>query len=121
MREILFRAKRIDIGEWVYGDLITKPVHHECVILENGVINYSVNSETVGQFTGHTDKNGKKVFEGDSATALTPIGKFNGVVKFNGGAFVFVASVVGVEMPSLLLTDLIEIRISGNIHEFLND
>lgn len=119
-REILFRGKT-KTGKWIFGFL--KQDVHERLRIDNNPLSFStiVDPETVGQFTGLTDKNGKKVFEGDSATALTPIGKFNGVVKFNGGAFVFVASVVGVEMPPLLLTDLIEIRISGNIHELLND
>lgn len=65
MREILFRGFRVDGNGWVYGDLITKPVHHDCVILENGVINYSVIPESVGQYTGKNDKNSLKIFEGD--------------------------------------------------------
>lgn len=63
-RQILFRGKRIDNGEWVYGDLITTPIHHTCVILQDGCINHAVDSETVGQYTGQTDRLGGTIFEG---------------------------------------------------------
>lgn len=60
MREIVFRGKRIDNGEWVYGSL-------RYGILSNlPYINwFSVDPSTVGQFAGIMDKNGNKVFEGD--------------------------------------------------------
>lgn len=78
MREILFRGKRIDNGEWVEGYLTRRPsaiqygAHYSPWFIDkpprdpddNGDI-YNVDGETVGQFTGRNDKNGKKIFEHD--------------------------------------------------------
>lgn len=94
MREILFRGKRIYNGEWVDGNLFVpdkvtrKDVPTEILVGTNIVrISYEVDPSTVGQYTGLTDKNGKRIFEGDIVEYNDGLEYFTGEVDFENGAF----------------------------------
>lgn len=77
MREILFRGKRVENGEWVYGGYygickITNKdgsfKYEHLLHQSNNEPLYMVDPETAGQCTGLTDNNGKRIFEGDIVT-----------------------------------------------------
>lgn len=92
MREILFKAKRIDNGEWVVGCLInldddTFRIATSCLQNETDelllVCSYEVDPSTICQYTGLTDKNGQNILENDVVDFL---GR-KGIVKFECGSF----------------------------------
>lgn len=128
MREIKFRGKRIDNGEWVYGYLLEKYTKvdsiprfaiDECWSFEDdewtSLCVYEVNPATVGQFTGLKDKNGREIYEGD----IIWWGKDDHApasnVFFDDGAFK--ATDPESDTWELLIDVLNGAKVIGNIHD----
>ena len=128
MREILFRGKQVDNGKWVEGYLI----HDEFCnigITYIGYLNWDghnvceVIPETVGQYTGLTDKNGKQIFEGDIVVCKQEInGNFIdyhievGFVEIKHGAFGLHRK-QGYYRPFKDWLEDYEYEVIGNIHD----
>ena len=129
MREILFRGKRIDNGEWVYGSLVIqsgewlnkdeKAPDEYWIYGKRGEI-YLVDSSTIGQYTGLT-ANDKKIFEGDIVKIISVLDDSERVtaVMYDSGLF-------GVKHEDHSIPSIIPLRaydvysqieVIGNIHD----
>lgn len=127
MREIIFRGKRLDNGEWVYGwpfadtaDCSLKKAG-KCVCPHDGSEYFIVEWDddfheyeerqvipnTVGQYTGLKDKNGKMIFEGHILSLRT--GRPH-VVRFEDGAFILKDSAIPISFAN-------KFEIIGNVHD----
>lgn len=88
MREILFRAKTVDDNCWHYGDIFhssANPSQTRIHDYENHV-NFEAIEDTLGQYTGLTDKNGVRIFEGDLIAPDSNAEPL--IVKFEDGIYI---------------------------------
>lgn len=136
MRDILFRGKRIDNGEWVEGYLVasrenTYPNGFEIITadginydeldnFEPNFISDGVISETIGQWTGLVDKNAVKIFEGDIIECYSEGVKARGTVTQRiDGLWIIYPAWQKSKMWGLFPNryGVADVRVIGNIHD----
>lgn len=115
MREILFKAKRLDNGEWVEG-LLCKGLFSKFAIEEIGESRRrDIHPETICQFTGLTDKNGEKIFENDIINCKTTLYKLERrVVEWSQKNAMWT---MRGEVNAFRMCDDFEYEVIGNIHD----
>lgn len=116
MREILFKGKTVK-GEWAYG-LLSHVGNGWYISDEYGnPLAYEVIPSTIGQYAGLTDKNGKKIFEGDILRYINEDGESHYItVVFEECAFLIEGE--GITDPDLLTSyGCLGPEVFGNIHD----
>lgn len=121
MREILFKAKRLDNGEWVEGYYWTNLFNNHFIRIAQDksgrftIVDFEIDPDTLCQFTGMTDKDSDKIWENDIIEMQAcPKGKHRTVVYFKEGKF-------AVDGTNYCLKDFtIKVKVIGNKFDNFN-
>lgn len=114
MRAIKFRGKDIKTGEWLYGNIqVPSKEDVEYFMWDRDLNQKEVIPDTVGQFTGLTDKNGKEIYEGDIITFDNHLQGVSQVV-YDYAGFDVVSNNYRTTLRPMMNN---HIRVIGNIHD----